>query len=318
MELLRKTTICLNVVLVLALAGSAGASLAWNFPTVGNGGTFTSDTSFPPMPIPPAGLGQITFGPGYPSATQTADRPVTTTGSLDDLFDDLGDSYKVTYENDIHGGDFCLVTITIDLGADYSVGGIYYDGQYIAGRQDEFREHYRYQLYDGANLVWEAVSATRVGPSQTVDSGGFLVPDSPVTADKAVVEFRFFEDWVEATSAEHYEVAFFTPEVTRAVAVDIKPGSCPNPFNLASKGVTPVAILGTEDFDVNDIDPASVELAGVGAIRSACEDVATPVMDGNECDCSWEGPDGYMDLTLKFKTQQLVTAIVDLAEPGAE
>jgi hypothetical protein len=25
-----------------------------------------------------------------------------------------------------------------------------------------------------------------------------------------------------------------------------------------------------------------------------------------------------MDLTLKFKTQQLVTAIVDLAEPGAE
>jgi hypothetical protein len=102
------------------------------------------------------------------------------------------------------------------------------------------------------------------------------------------------------------------------VALDVKPGSCPNPFNLASKGVTPVAVLGTEDLDVNDIDPVSVELAGVSAIRSNYQDVATPLTDGNKCDCSWQGPDGYMDLTLKFRTQQLVTAIVDRVEPDAE
>ncbi|GAF91981.1 unnamed protein product, partial [marine sediment metagenome] len=56
------------------------------------------------------------------------------------------------------------------------------------------------------------------------------------------------------------------------IAFDIKPGSCLNPLNLASRGVLPVAILGAEDFDVNAIDPASIFLEGVPAIRSAYED----------------------------------------------
>ena len=44
------------------------------------------------------------------------------------------------------------------------------------------------------------------------------------------------------------------------VAVDIKPGSCPNPLNIKSKGVLPVAILGTEDFDVKDIKVNSIRI----------------------------------------------------------
>jgi hypothetical protein len=44
------------------------------------------------------------------------------------------------------------------------------------------------------------------------------------------------------------------------VYVDIKPGSCPNPINLKGKGVLPVAICGTEDFDVKTIDPESILL----------------------------------------------------------
>ncbi|MHC4725285.1 MAG: hypothetical protein ACYS9V_13755 [Planctomycetota bacterium] len=47
------------------------------------------------------------------------------------------------------------------------------------------------------------------------------------------------------------------------VSIDIKPGSCPNPLNINSKGVLPVAILGTGDFDVQEIDPASIRLADV-------------------------------------------------------
>jgi len=40
------------------------------------------------------------------------------------------------------------------------------------------------------------------------------------------------------------------------------------------------------------------------------------VSDGNECDCATEGPDGYTDLTLKFKTQQIVEQILNsLGEP---
>lgn len=95
--------------------------------------------------------------------------------------------------------------------------------------------------------------------------------------------------------------------------VDIKPQSCPNPLNVKSRGVLPVAILGTADFDVTTIDPASIRLEGVAPIRSAFEDVATPFESLNgEADasnCTDEGSDGFMDLTLKFRTQEIVAAL---------
>jgi hypothetical protein len=106
----------------------------------------------------------------------------------------------------------------------------------------------------------------------------------------------------------------FTPTPKLEVPVDIKPTSCPNPLNTKSNGVTPVAILGTADFDVTQIDPATVTLAGVGPpLRWDWEDVATPFepYTGNtDClDCNTVGLDGYLDLTLKFDTQELLDAV---------
>ena len=112
-----------------------------------------------------------------------------------------------------------------------------------------------------------------------------------------------------------------------SVSVDIKPTSCPNPLNLKSKGVLPVAVLGTGDFDVAEIDPETVELAffgpgsdpfdgGVPAERSASEDVATPyeeVVEGCD-DCSEEGPDGLLDLTLKFDKQAVIATLGDVGD----
>jgi hypothetical protein len=105
--------------------------------------------------------------------------------------------------------------------------------------------------------------------------------------------------------------------VTTIVSIDIKPQSCPNPLNLKSKGVLPVAVLGTEDFDVITIDPATVGLSREGVVdgdgwpiivsplRWSYEDVATP-FEGELCDCHTLGPDGHLDLTLKFDTPELV------------
>jgi hypothetical protein len=89
------------------------------------------------------------------------------------------------------------------------------------------------------------------------------------------------------------------------VDIDIKPTSCPNPLNVKDKGVLPVAILGTEDFDVTTIDPETIRLEGVAPIRWAYEDIATPY-EGEECGCNDLDGDGYLDLTLKFKTQEVV------------
>lgn len=116
-----------------------------------------------------------------------------------------------------------------------------------------------------------------------------------------------------------------------AVAVDIKPGSCPNPMNVKSRGVLPVAILGTPDvgetpgFDVTTIDPLTIILlvgeTQVLPIRSSFEDVAAPytggIPDEPTCEeCLESGPDGIMDLTLKFRTQDIVAALSADIEGG--
>ena len=90
------------------------------------------------------------------------------------------------------------------------------------------------------------------------------------------------------------------------VAMDVMPGECPNRVNAASRGLLPVAILGTAAFDVTRIDPASVRLEAAAPLRSRYKDVATP----NECPrtakaCTKAGPDGVLDLLLQFDVQAL-------------
>jgi len=88
------------------------------------------------------------------------------------------------------------------------------------------------------------------------------------------------------------------------VSVDIKPGSCPNPINVNSNGLLPVAILGTAEFDVNNIDistlPARTQMHKI-------EDVATPFGGPliNQFSCTEEGPDGFDDLIFKIPTSLL-------------
>jgi hypothetical protein len=108
------------------------------------------------------------------------------------------------------------------------------------------------------------------------------------------------------------------------VPVDIKPTSCPNPLNTKSQGVLPVAILGTEEFDVTQINPATVRIilipGGEKAVplRWAMEDVATPYEPflGKEgcMECNELGRDGFMDLTVKFRTQEVVALLGEIAD----
>jgi hypothetical protein len=103
--------------------------------------------------------------------------------------------------------------------------------------------------------------------------------------------------------------------------LDIKPGSCPNPFNAKKKskqwasenrdegGVLPVALLGTPAFDVSDVNVSTLSLEGVAPIRFNCEDVATPTELEDGCACTTAGPDGCVDLTLKFSRVEIASAL---------
>ena len=99
------------------------------------------------------------------------------------------------------------------------------------------------------------------------------------------------------------------------VKLDIKPKSCPNPLNIKSKGVLPVAILGGTVVDgfflnVDSINVCTVRLEGVAPIRWSIEDVGAPSEDSQDgCGCTTEGPDGIPDLVLKFDKQEIVEAI---------
>jgi hypothetical protein len=93
-----------------------------------------------------------------------------------------------------------------------------------------------------------------------------------------------------------------------AVVVDVKPGECPNTINAASRGVVPVAVLGTPAFDVRQIDPVSIRLGAAAPLRSRREDVGRP----SDCPptatptrCTTAPPDGLLDLVLHFDVQAL-------------
>jgi hypothetical protein len=103
--------------------------------------------------------------------------------------------------------------------------------------------------------------------------------------------------------------------------LDIKPGSCPNPLNRGSLGVLPVALVGKAYFDATTIDVSSVVMFRVDGIgwgvgphegplgpHSLFEDVATPFV-GDPCDCHDLGGDGIVDLSMKFKTVDVVEAL---------
>jgi hypothetical protein len=102
------------------------------------------------------------------------------------------------------------------------------------------------------------------------------------------------------------------------VAVDIKPGACPNsldtskePRDAISKkgGVLPVAVLGSETFDVTAIDLASLRLEDVTPLSCHLRDVAAPSTRGEDCAYPNTVPDGRDDLMLYFRRAEIADSI---------
>jgi len=194
----------------------------------------------------------------------------------------------------------------------------------------------------GQAFVWDAVNGMRSLRDMLVNefgldlTGWVLSSASDISADgqRIVGSGTNPNGSTEAWLATIPELTILT-----LVPLDIKPGACPNPLNIrpAPKDMwmpgdeTPTvakvgpdgpqrptarltaAILGTTDFDVADIDPASITLEGVAALHWNIEDVSTPVGEGaEECECTDEGADGYQDLTLKFDKSLIIEALGEI------
>jgi len=126
----------------------------------------------------------------------------------------------------------------------------------------------------------------------TTDSITITIPASfPIPAD-IFCEF----------TAEHPD-----PDPTIDVDIDIKPGSDPNSINTKSRGVVPVAILGSDSFDVTDVDVTTLTFGPDGA--SPVHDLSDPetydehLQDVND--------DGFLDLVSHYSQKEVGLCVDD-------
>jgi hypothetical protein len=93
------------------------------------------------------------------------------------------------------------------------------------------------------------------------------------------------------------------PEYSGAarVSIDIEPGSDPNAINPFSRGVIPVAILGSDAFDVADVDATTLAFGPAGAALAHREGPHFEDVD----------EDGFMDLLGHYRTQEAGIAFGD-------
>lgn len=113
---------------------------------------------------------------------------------------------------------------------------------------------------------------------------------------------------------------------TLLVSVDIDPRNCPNEFDPPNLGrslgpTLSVAVLGSDELDPANIQPGGLVLVvpgggglrgggpGIPPISTGIEDVSTPVLDPELCECTVEGADGFMDLTALFDAAAVAEAI---------
>lgn len=87
------------------------------------------------------------------------------------------------------------------------------------------------------------------------------------------------------------------------VLIDIKPGSDTNPINLGSNGNTPVAIFGSNKFDVTTIIPESLRLVGAGLKTVGKSKMLYSFDDVNY--------DGFIDMVAHFTTKEMELTIND-------
>jgi hypothetical protein len=119
--------------------------------------------------------------------------------------------------------------------------------------------------------------------------------DGVPTPGKVIYETVIAE---ETTEIETVKIFLPPPgEEDSSFIIDIQYGIEPNLINLDSKGVTPVVIFSTPDFDATtEVDATTCELAGTGVSQKG--------KNFQAADADVDG-DGLIDKVLKFVTKEL-------------
>ena len=158
---------------------------------------------------------------------------------------------------------------------------------------------------DDSNESIALNGGTILGPGGvfTANQGGFAsLHDLPVTVLDGTNSMSV------TTGPDHFglHLGILVAEVGVTIDIDIKPGSDPNCFNNDGNGVIPVAILGSANFDVTQVDDSTVQLTGMavkavgkkGKLLSHIEDVNN---------------DGFNDLVVQIEDTDGTFSVGDTA-----
>jgi len=195
-----------------------------------------------------------------------------------------------------------LSSIIIPTGQWLHVAGVFDPSQALV--QNRMKIYVNGVDVSGAFLTPPEVTSVFVNDEPLRIGAGDLGSDTRDFFNGRIDEVELFSRAL--TAAEIMKIfAAGSAGKTIPITIDIKPGSDVNPINLRSQGTTPVAILGTETFDVTTVDVTAVRFAGApirvkpnGTLQYSYEDV---------------NDDGIIDLVMHFSTQAL-----DLDENSTE
>lgn len=135
-------------------------------------------------------------------------------------------------------------------------------------------------------------AATAIATHATPNTGAFEWTIPLEDSYGSTCGRRYFFYVQEVGVAQWAYGPVFTVECEQAVEIDIHPDSGENSINPRSRGVMPVALLTTSDFDAADVDLSSI-LFGRSGTEAAPDHLAFEDVDN----------DGDLDLSLKFRTQ---------------
>lgn len=160
-----------------------------------------------------------------------------------------------------------------------------------------------FQAFDASgNLIDEVVGPGNWNQGPGGDPTGLFNLWEPLTVSATAANGIRKVRFVGAQNQAGLDDFTFTRAVT-IVDLDVQPGSDPNTVNPASRGLLPVAVLTTADFDAADVDPATVTLGDRDG-----DDTPVATRRNGSLMASFEDvdADGDDDLVLHFDVQALV------------